>query len=236
MTMLDQIEKLLVLQDRDQRLAAILHQRKALPAERLQAERQKAEAETSLEALKASIRENEVARKSLEVDAQAKRDSIAKYKQQQLATRKNDEFTALANEIRRAEEEISKIEDREIELMEAAELLKASLKQSETAISSTRSDIEQRLAGIEARSAALDAQEKDVAAERAQLAASVDDEIREIYERIFRKKGDSALAPMTAGICGGCHMKVSASTAIGVKNSSDVITCDQCGRVLYWAE
>ena len=40
---------------------------------------------------------------------------------QQFQTRKNEEFQALTNEIKRFEADIEKIEDREIELMEEAE-------------------------------------------------------------------------------------------------------------------
>ena len=57
-------------------------------------------------------------RKSLELDAQSRRDSIAKYKTQQFQTRKNEEFQAIGHEIQRFEKEIEKIEDHEIEIME----------------------------------------------------------------------------------------------------------------------
>ncbi len=234
--MLDQIERLLVLQDRDQRLAAISHQRKAIPSEQARIERQKQEAEKKLEEVRARARQNEVARKSLEVEAQSRREAVARYKQQQLATRKNEEFSALAREIERAEADIRKIEDQEIELMERAEALKVEVAGAETELTSVRSDLTERAAQIQTRAAVLETQEREIAEERATLASRIDVDFLEIYERIFKKKGDAALAPLEHGVCGGCHMKVSTSTAIEVKNAKTIVTCDQCGRILYFAE
>jgi predicted nucleic acid-binding Zn-ribbon protein len=234
--MLDQIERLLVLQDRDQRLAAISQQRKAIPIEKARVERQKGEAQRKLEGVRTRLRENEVTRKTLEIDAQTRRDAIAKYKQQQLATRKNEEFTALAHEIERAEIDIQKIEDREIELMENAELLKAELASAEMELASATKELTERVAAIESRAAILENQEREISAERATLASAIDSDFVEIYARIFKKKGDAALAPLEHGVCGGCHMKVSTSTASEVKNGNTIVTCDQCGRILYAAE
>ncbi len=234
--MLDQIERLLVLQDRDQRLSAISQQRKAIPTEKARVERLKGEAETKLDEMRLRLRENEVARKTLEIDAQSRRDAIAKYKQQQLATRKNEEYSALAHEIERAETDIQKIEDREIELMENAEVLKAQLAAAETELASVCKELSERATAIESRVAALETQQREISAERAALASGIDAEFLEIYERIFKKKGDTAIAPLEHGVCGGCHMKVSTSTAIEVKNAQTIVICDQCGRILYSAE
>ena len=56
-----------------------------------------------LEAAKQRGREIELEKKKLEVDAQTKRDSIGKFRTQQFQTRKNEEFQALTNEIKRFE-------------------------------------------------------------------------------------------------------------------------------------
>ncbi|MFZ4599173.1 MAG: zinc ribbon domain-containing protein, partial [Terrimicrobiaceae bacterium] len=119
--MLEVIEKLLALQDRDQRLRSFRSELDAIPGEIKSKERLISDAAARLDAAKTRAKEIEVAKKNLQVDAGSKRDQIARYKTQQMQTRKNEEFTALAHEIAAAEKVVSEIEDREIELMEEAE-------------------------------------------------------------------------------------------------------------------
>src|SRR5207244_5508382 len=75
----------------------------------------------SLESAKTKVKELESQRKDLELEVEAKKQMITKYANQQLQTRKNEEYRALANKIQTCKEAIFKIEDQEIELMEQGE-------------------------------------------------------------------------------------------------------------------
>ena len=110
--MVEILEKLLLLQERDQRLQTFLHEINAVPGEKSFLEKELAGAQHKLESDKTRAKEIEVERKRLEVEADAKRAQIAKYRTQQLETRKNEEYTALKHEIERAEQDIVVIEDR----------------------------------------------------------------------------------------------------------------------------
>jgi len=65
------------------------------------------------------------------VEVQAKRDSINKFQTQKFQTRKNEEFQALNNEIKRYEGDISTIEDRELELMESGDTAKKTIAETD---------------------------------------------------------------------------------------------------------
>ncbi len=34
-------------------------------------------------------------------------------------------------------------------------------------------------------------------------------------------------------ICTGCHMKVTTATAIHARAGKEIVSCEQCGRILY---
>ena len=121
--MLDVIEKLLTLQDRDQRLRSFQTEITRLPEERKAREKQLADSATRLDKAKTRAKEIEIERRNLEMESGAKRDAITRYKQQQLQTRKNDEYSALAHEIEAAEKTVTALEDRELDLMEELETL-----------------------------------------------------------------------------------------------------------------
>ncbi len=96
-----------------------------MPLQKNNLEAQLAASAASVEALKQKARQVEIERKKLELDVGTRAESIARLKTQQYQTRKNDEFQAMGHEIERYENEIRKIEDEELELMEQTEKLKA---------------------------------------------------------------------------------------------------------------
>ncbi|MEY2560547.1 MAG: uncharacterized protein QOG51_962, partial [Verrucomicrobiota bacterium] len=115
-----ELEQLLVLQDRQQKIRQIQNEIKILPQQRQNLEAQLANSVAALTAVKSKGQHLEMDRKKLELDAGTRRESINRLKTQQYETRKNDEFRAMGNEIERYEKEIQAIEDQELELMDQA--------------------------------------------------------------------------------------------------------------------
>jgi predicted nucleic acid-binding Zn-ribbon protein len=231
--MLDVIEKLLALQDRDQRLRAFQTELSHLPDERKSREKQIADSAARLEQSKTRVKQIEVDKRNLEGEAQAKRDAIARYKQQQLQTRKNEEYTALAHEIEAAEKAISAIEDRELELMDEAETLMPAVAEAEKIHEAEKTKIEQVLASLNGKKANLEARIAELKNDRARFTEGIDEDVLERYDRLFKTKHGSAVVPLEHDVCMGCHMKVTSQTTIQVKAQKDVVHCPQCGRMLY---
>src|SRR5437762_13186882 len=89
-----ELEKLLILQDRDQKIRQIGIEIKTLPQQRKNLEAQLAATAASLESLKQRARQLQLDRRQLELDVGTRRTSIARLKEEQYETRKNDEFQA----------------------------------------------------------------------------------------------------------------------------------------------
>ncbi len=95
--MLKEIEQLLLLQERDQKIKMFKAELETVPLERQRIDHLVAAKTSAFEQIRQRSRDVEVKRKMLELDAQSRRDSIAKYKAQQYQTRKNDEFQAISS-------------------------------------------------------------------------------------------------------------------------------------------
>ncbi len=234
--MLAELEQLLVLQDRDRKIRAIKNELRLAPQEKKELDAKLVSGGASLEAIKTRGRELEVEKKKLEVEAQAKRDLIAKFRTQQFQTRKNEEFQALTNEIKHAEADIQSIEDRELEIMEQAETLKAEITTADKAFSQTKTQIAGRLSDVDAKVAAIEKQLAELEADRTLLAGKIDEDLLNRYERLFASKGDAAIVPLEHEVCMGCHMKITTQTAVRVKGEKEIVSCEQCGRLLYYSE
>jgi predicted nucleic acid-binding Zn-ribbon protein len=230
------LEQLLVLQDRQQKIKQIETEIKTLPLQKNNLEAQLAASAASVEALKQKARQVEIERKKLELDVGTRAESIARLKTQQYQTRKNDEFQAMGHEIERYENEIRKIEDEELELMEQAEKLKAEFGADEKRAAVAKESISRQMTDLEAKSKTLNSRLEDLAKERAELAGKIDEDLLSRFERLFASKGDAVVVALEHEVCTGCHMKVTTATAARVRAGKELISCEQCGRILYVTE
>ena len=228
-----ELEQLLVLQDRQQKIRHIQAEIKTLPLERTHLESQLAATEAGLDSLKLKARQVEVQRKNLELDVGTRNESIARLKTQQYQTRKNDEFQAIGHEIERYENEIRKLEDQELELMIEADKLKSEVEAADKSARATKDSISRQLADLETKSKSLGSQQQEFEREREALASKIDPDLLDQFERLFNSKGDAAIVAVEHGVCTGCHMKVTTATASRVKAGKEIVNCEQCGRILY---
>jgi uncharacterized protein len=228
-----ELEQLLVLQDRQQKIRQIQTEIKTLPLERSHLESQLAASAAGVDALKQKARQVEIERKKLELDVGTRTESISRLKTQQYQTRKNDEFQALGHEIERYENEIRKLEDQELELMIEADKLRAEIEAADKSARATKDTIARQLTDLETKSKALGSQQQELETERKALASKIDADLLDQFERLFNSKGDAAIVAVEHGVCTGCHMKVTTATASRVKAGREIVNCEQCGRILY---
>ncbi|PYJ44626.1 MAG: hypothetical protein DME80_05675 [Verrucomicrobia bacterium] len=231
-----ELEQLLILQDREQKIRQIRTEIETVPLRRKSLETQLAESKASVETLRQRVRQAEVDRKKLELDVGTRAESVSRLKTQQYQTRKNDEFQAIGHEIERYENEIRKIEDDELELMVLADKIKADLTAEETKAAATRDSIARQTADLDEKSKALESQLQGLTTERSNLATKIDEDLLAGFERLFKSKGDAAVVAIEHGVCTGCHMKVTTATAAGVKAGKEIVNCENCGRILYDAQ
>ena len=227
------LEQLLVLQDRQQKIRQIQTEVHTLPLQRKNLEEQLAASVAGVEALKQKARQVEMDRKKLELDVGTRTETISRLKTQQYQTRKNDEFQAIGHEIERYENEIRKIEDEELELMVEADKLKADLGVEEKKSATVRESVARQTGDLESKSKTLQSRLEELTKERAELASKIDEDLLGRFERLFKSKGDAVVVALEHEVCTGCHMKVTTQTAHRAKAGKEIVSCENCGRILY---
>ena len=233
--MFETIEKLLILQDRDRKIRHIKAELAHIEPQRLLLQNKTAEAQASLENAKNKLKHLESDRKNLELEVETKKQLIARYANQQLQTRKNEEYRALTHEIDTCKEEIFKIEDKEISLMEQAEATQKEISRSTQTLNEARHLMEEQLAQLAGREQNLKKEFAELEANRQQLASAVEDASRGRYERLFKSKGENVVVGVQHGVCGGCHMRVPAQVLVTCQAQQELVSCPNCGRILYYS-
>ena len=227
------LEQLLVLQDRQQKIKQIQTEVHTLPLQRKNLEEQLAASVAGVEALKQKARQVEMDRKKLELDVGTRTETISRLKTQQYQTRKNDEFQVIGHEIERYENEIRKIEDEELELMVEADKLKADLGVEEKKSATVRESVARQTGDLESKSKTLQSHLEELTKERAEIAGKIDEDLLGRFERLFKSKGDAVVVALEHEVCTGCHMKVTTQTAHRAKAGKEIVSCENCGRILY---
>jgi len=233
--MLQEIEQLLILQDRDRKIRTLRLELKMAPTERTDIEQRLASNATQLENVKMTAKTLEVEKKKLEVDAQVKRDQIGKFRGQQFQTRKNEEYRALAHEIDTCKAAIFKIEDEEIALMEQGETAQKEVVRATHAASEAKKLVDDQVAQLATREENLKKELAELEANREEIAGAVDETVRDRYERLVKHKGENVVVGIQHGVCGGCHMKVPPQLLVSCRQQQELVTCSNCGRILYYS-
>ena len=231
--MLDAIERLLALQDRDQKLRTLRLELQAVPNEVASKQKLIADSAARLELSRTRAKAIEVEKKSLQVEAASKRDQIARYKTQQLQTRKNEEYTALSHEISNVENLIAQIEDKELTLMEEADSLAPQIAAADKTHADEKARLEGQIALLREKEGNLKTRIEEVQKSRASSLEGIDEELLESYERLFETKNARAVVSVEHDVCTGCHMKITAQTSLALRSDKSIVSCPQCGRLLH---
>jgi predicted nucleic acid-binding Zn-ribbon protein len=229
------LSKLLALQESDSKRLALEQQLQAAPREIATVEARIAAEKSAIEAAKAEWHALESKKKLLEVEIKSAEDKAGKYRTQQLEVRKNDEYKALTHEIENTETVIGGFEEEELKVMYSIDEAKKRFAAAEGELKQNISGHEGKIRTLRARATQLQA---DLVAAQATVAAArpaVPAPQLKIYDRVALKPGHPVCVPVNGGRCGGCHLKVPIHIEVMARTGSEIATCDQCGRVVYWS-
>ena len=228
------IEKLLILQDRDRKLVRVSQELAHISPERDTLRAKAVATQSQMEAAKLRVKQIESERKQRDLEIESKKTQIEKYANQQLQTRKNEEYKALAHEIEMAKEAIFKIEDAEIVLMEQAEAAQKEVIRATAEAAAAKKLVEDQIGLLNAREENLKKELAELQSGRTQLAEAVDESTRNRYERLFKSKGENVVVGIEHSSCGGCHMKLPTQIVTNCRAQVELVTCPSCARILYF--
>ena len=228
------IEKLLILQDRDRKIHRVSQELAHIGPEREGLKQKAATTQNSLEAAKNRVKQIETERKRLDLEIETKKAQIEKYLNQQLLTRKNEEYKALTHEIEMAKEAIFKIEDSQIVLMEQTEAAQKEVAHATTEAAAAKKLVDNQVVQLNTREENLKKELAELQGGRGTLVGAVDDSTRSRYERLIKSKGENVVVGIEHSACGGCHMKLPAQIVANCRAQTELVTCPNCGRILYF--
>lgn len=125
------------------------------------------------------------------------------------------------------------LEDEVLGLLDEVERLEPQEQEARAALSAAEAALTRQLQAFEQAAAAAERDLADMAAQRAQVATALDDDLIRRYDRLREAKGGVAVVAVRGGICEGCHITIPEKFRRRLEENPDALaTCDGCGRIL----
>ena len=227
------LEKLITLQQVDAEVARLREEIAALPRRVEVIEAKLAGTQAQIEKAQQGLGVNQAARRKLETEIQDHRGKISKYRDQSLAVKTNEQYKALLHEIEFTEQHIRACEDKILEGMVDSESREAAVKAAEAELREETAEIEKEKAEARARTAEDEKLLAEQNAQRDALRGSIDPDVLQHYDRLLHHR-KTAVSEAREQKCVACNVLLRPQTYNEVKSNEQIMTCDSCGRILYY--
>ena len=230
------LEKLITLQQLDLELAKLREEIAAVPSRIAALAAKSSAAQAARLTLEDSLAKEEKLRRSQESDIQALKDRATKLRRQMDVVTTTAQAAALENEIAFLATEIARIEDTELDSMARSEFFEAQLPKARETLTAAESNLERERTRGADHTAATQLRVDALTADRNTLRPSINEAPLEKYDRISRVRG-TALSEGVNGKCSACQMMIRTQIWQDLRDRSRhdlMLTCDTCGRLLYW--
>src|SRR5260370_14370615 len=152
-----------------------------------------------------------------------------------MSAKKQDEYTAAIREADAARKQISAFETQVLEQMEIFDQAEKDLKERAPEVEKLGADMEGRFKAFDEQAQPQQKQLEAAKAERERLMKELPKTISALYKRISARIRDGiAMAEARNGACTACYMALRPQIMADVRRGEEVITCDNCNRILYY--
>jgi uncharacterized protein len=199
-------------------------------------------AETHVQYCEDQLTRTKAEAKALRVESDKKQlqlktneDKVKDLRRKLNAATSNREYQLLLEQINADEMANSVLADEILEALEKIDAFRANIIEAEAARAAAvqkAAEVHTEVAGLEP---SLKADIARLEGELAQSEATLPGDIRDLYNRIVRQKGEDALAVIENQCCGGCNQQIPLNLCNKVMLGQP-ISCKTCGCLLYLPE
>ncbi len=234
MSMKEDLELLLKLQVLDYDRGELERSKEYIPDMMENLRREISENEENFKNNEKELTETTVIQKNLELEISSLQDGLKKLKSQMMAIKTNKEYDALVSQIDAVKESINGKETTLLETIERVEILEDSIDEFRKKSIETKKQNNSQLSILQEKmdSVGTKVQMKD--AERQNIIVRVPKRMMSTYERIRKNRGGAAVVAAKKRACGACFKALPPHLIQELKRGDQLITCDNCGRLLIW--
>jgi len=194
-----------------------------------------AKLEQGLAQAQADAKAARVATDGKQLQLKSKEDKVKDLKTKLNQATSNREYQALKEQIAADEMANSVLADEILEAMDKLEGFQKAITDATAALTKGKEELAKAKQEVAQREPLLKGDVERLQAELAETESALPEDIREVYVRSVRQRGEDTLAPMNGDYCGGCNQQVPLNLLNKLRLNQPVF-CKSCGRLLYLPE
>ena len=229
------IEAVLTLQEVDLRIRQLSTRLEMIPIEIQKIDREIEVGKDELKKKKEGGLSTELEIKQVESDIMKYNDEIQKFQKQSVMIKKNDEYKAMMKEISNAQEKISDLETRELELMDVKDEFHRTWKNDEKIAISQEHTLNDEKTDLDSLEVKVKKEIESLHLSRPELCDNLDPTILTRYKQLLYKGIGKPLVEVNDGNCGNCHLSLTPQT-VNSARKGEQIPCETCGHFLYFVD
>jgi len=191
--------------------------------------------EELLAQVKSEAKSLRVAVDQKQLQLKSSEDKVKDLRRKLNAASNNREYQALLEQIAADEMANSVLADEILEALEKIDAFQANIGEADAAAAAARQQAAQIDDEVTQLKQSLTSDIARLEAELRESEATLPDEVRQVYRRIVRGKGEDALAMVENQCCGGCNQQIQLNMLNQIMLGQPVF-CKTCGRLLYLPE
>ena len=232
----EKLSLLIQLQEIDGTIRSRREEKKKLPELLAALERKSEEHKAELGRVRELLETAQKDKRDRDRDLEEGAGKVEKLKARTPDIKTNKEYTALLKEIETAEQENKAIEDDILKLMERIDAAAGEIRTAESRSVQEAAAIEAERKQIEESMARLDGELAADEQVRADIAARVDTALLSQYQQRYASLNGKVVVEARGESCSGCFMSIPPQIFVNVKKNTEIITCPNCHRILYFKE
>lgn len=232
----EKLSLLIQLQEIDAKIRMQIAQKNRLPEALATLELRRVSINDNLDKVKEALLAAQKVKRDRDKDLEAGVQKVEKLKTRSSEIKNNKEYQALLKEIEAAEQENKAVEDDILGLMEKIDAAAGQITVAEQRAKEEAVEIQVEQKQYEAAFAKLEEELKEIEEERQKAITRIPKQLLSQYQKLLGTKAGIAIAEARGESCSGCYMSIPPQVYVNVKKNENIITCPNCGRILYFKE
>jgi predicted nucleic acid-binding Zn-ribbon protein len=206
-------------------------------ARKLKAARERIETE------RANVRRSQAELDELDLDIKGRSANINRLREHLNTVRTNKDYAAVLARLNNEKADVSRLENRALVLLQAIDAHKQELAEHGQAESAEADRLQDLQARLDQARASFAGRLEQLEAQRRQATAQIEPIAVELFDRLSERYDGEVLAEVERPnprrdefVCAGCHMSLRAEVANTLKSRDEIVTCRNCGRILFMRE
>lgn len=168
----------------------------------------------------------------LKTENKKNEERISKYDQEKYNVKSNKEYDDIMKSIDKNFEVIEKNDKRIKEIDTQRESLSKRLEEINTKLNEENTELEDNQKTLDELNSQYEQEEKELTGKKDELLKKLDENNKNLYNRINKTYKGEAVGVVRNGNCSGCFNSIPPQREIEIRTAEKIFTCQACGRIL----